>query len=356
MNNKPNKIQNKNIRKLNEKKKINRPNSLDLSKNYNNNNKKLNKIIHINLFQLPIESISKEFNDIKKIVLKNENSKEIIEKDKVLIKNANINITKEKIIMSLKRELNFHKLMNKNLLYFKEYADKNSNLYKKNYEDICKYRIQLHDDLSDFFNLIANYEKMKVNYENEKDEMIKTNENLIQYKLNEQNQMKERLEKLNQDIKTQYKTIDDLTITIEEYIKKHKDNNINIEKKEFEYDDIYDMLINKYKSAENEYRYYFNMEMRKRKNKLDVGNKSLCSEEEGMALLKLSEKEVKGEFLKNIIRDIQMQIQDIEQINKKINNNKDLEKLLGKRGAEKYKQRIKEKYNNQVNNIKMKNK
>ena len=348
--NKTKKIENKNITKLNEKTKIIRPNSFDLKRKNSNNNKKLNKIIHINLFQLPIDNINKELIDIKKMVVQTENLKE--KNDKILIKNANNNIRKEKIIMSLKRELAFQKLMNKNLLRFKEYADKNSNLYKKNYEDICKYKIQLHDDLSDFFNLIDNYEKTKVNYTNEKETMIKTNDNLIQFKLKEQNILKDRLEKLEKDIKDQYKTIDDLTNTLEEYIKEHKDNNINIEKKEYEYDDIYDRLINKYKYAQNEYKYYFDLEMRKRKNKLDMEKGSLCSEEEGMALLKLSENQVKEEFLKNIIKNIQTQIQEIEQINQKIKDNKNIEKFLGKRGAEKYKQKIKEKFNNNDNKLK----
>ena len=69
-----------------------------------------------------------------------------------------------------------------NLLNFKEYADKNSSSYKKNYEDICKYKEQLHSDLSEFIKVCDNYEKMQKEYENEKNTIIKTNENLINYK------------------------------------------------------------------------------------------------------------------------------------------------------------------------------
>ena len=81
-------------------------------------------------------------------------------------------------------------------------------------------------------------------------------------------------------------------------------------------------------------------------------NKNLYNEEEGLALLKLNENKFKGEMLKNIIRDIKLQIQEIEQFiqfNKKIQDNKETEKLLGKKGAEKYKQRMKKKYNNKIN-------
>ena len=41
-----------------------------------------------------------------------------------------INIAKENLIMSLRKELNFQKLLNKKFLSFKENAGKNSNSYK----------------------------------------------------------------------------------------------------------------------------------------------------------------------------------------------------------------------------------
>ena len=111
------------------------------------------------------------------------------------------------------------------------------------------------------------------------------------------------------------------------------------------------MLLNEYKRVENQYKYYYDLEMRSRKNQLDSMNKNLLADEEGMAISKLNDKQVKGEFLKNVIRDIQSQIQEIENLNKRIKEDKEIEKLLGKRGAEKFKERMSEKYNTEMSNI-----
>ena len=147
----------------------------------------INNVININKFRMPIENIKTELKDIKKILKETENSQE--RQQKILIKKENIKIAKENLIMSLRKELKFQKLLNRNLLNFKEYADKNSSSYKKNYEDICKYKAQLHSDLAEFISICDNYEKMKNEYENEKNTIIKTNENLINYKKEEQNKI-----------------------------------------------------------------------------------------------------------------------------------------------------------------------
>ena len=339
-------IENKYIRQ--NKTIIKRPKSLKPT-NINENKTKLNSIIHINIFQNPFEDINQELKDIKKRILKTETSKD--KENKILIQKANINITKEKIIISLKKELKFQKLLNKNLLQYKEYSNKIYNYYKKNYEDINKYKIQLHLDLADFVNLVDNYENTIKNFKNENSTMIKTNENIINYKINEQVKMKDRLEKLNNDTQKQHDIIEKLTNTLTEYINKNKQNEKKIEKNEFDHEYKYQTLLDNFKNLENEYKYYLDMEINNRKNQLDGNNKNLFSEEEGMALLKLNEKEVKRDFLKNIIKDIQSQIKEIEQLNKKIGDDKNLEKLLGKIGAQKYKKRIQEKYKNKNSDI-----
>lgn len=309
----------------------------------------INNIININKFRIPFENIKTELKDIKKIINDTENSKE--KRQKLLIKKENIKIAKENIIMSLRKELKFQKLLNKNLLYFKEYADKNSNEYKKNYENICKYRTQLHTDLSEFIALVNNYEKQKSEYSNEKDEIVKTNENILNYKTQEQNKMKDRLEQLNYDTQNQYKTLENLRKTLREYREQNDKYILNIENNEYAHDQKYEKLLKEYKRVENEYKYYFDLELRSRKNNLDRMNENLCAEEEGLAILKLNDKKVRGDFLKNIIKDIQSQIQEIEYLNKRIKEDKEIEKLLGKRGAEKFKQRKTEQYKTEITSI-----
>ena len=306
-------------------------------------------MINIKKFQLPFENINTELKDIKKIIQESENSTN--KNGKILIKNTNINIAKENIILSLRKELKFQKLLNSKLLLYKENVENNSNIYKKNYEDICKYKKQLHEDLSDFIKLMENYEKLEVDYQKEKEMIIKTNENLINYKKDETVKMKTRLDKLNTDTQNQYNNIEKLRSAIREYSNQNNDYIVKFENNEAAHDERYEMLLSEFKRVENEYKYLLDLELQRRKNNLDRMNKNLYAEEEGMAVLRLSDKQVEGQFLKNIIRDIQSQIHEIELLNKRMDEDREIAKLLGKRGAEKYRERMSEKYNNEISSI-----
>ena len=334
-----------NKEELNKKAKTYRPKS---SKT-NRTSKKTNNMINIKKFQLPFENINTELKDIKKIIQESENSTN--KNGKILIKNTNINIAKENIILSLRKELKFQKLLNSKLLLYKENVENNSNIYKKNYEDICKYKKQLHEDLSDFIKLMENYEKLEVDYQKEKEMIIKTNENLINYKKDETVKMKTRLDKLNTDTQNQYNNIEKLRSAIREYSNQNNDYIVKFENNEAAHDERYEMLLSEFKRVENEYKYLLDLELQRRKNNLDRMNKNLYAEEEGMAVLRLSDKQVEGQFLKNIIRDIQSQIHEIELLNKRMDEDREIAKLLGKRGAEKYRERMSEKYNNEISSI-----
>ena len=320
-----------------------KPNKLKRAKSL-----KPNKIIHINKFRIPMDTINSEMRDIKK-VLNTENVKKI--KNKLLIKKTNMKIAKENIIVSLRRELKFQKLLNRNLLSYKEYADKNANEYKANYDNICKYRAQIHDDLSGFVSLINNFENDISNYKKEKEVMIKTNESLINYKSEEQNKMKKKLEELNNDTKNQDNKLEYLRKTLREYRDERDQYYGNMQKDELKHLSKYEKLISEYKRLENLYQYYFDLEVRNRKIKLDGMNKNLFADEEDTALLKLKEKQVMGDFLRNIIRDIQIQMSEIDNVKKKMKEDKNIEKLLGKRGAEKYRQRMNLKYKSEISTL-----
>ena len=312
------------------------------------NSFKPNKIIHIDKFRIPMDNINAEMRDIKK-VLKTENSRKI--KHKILIKNTTMKIAKENIIVSLRKELKFQKLLNRNLLNLKEYADKNSNEYKKNYDNICKYRAQMHDDLSGFVFIIGNYEKDISDFKKEKELMIKTNESLINYKKEEQMKMREKLEKLNNDTQNQYNKIEKLRNILREYRNQNEEYHGNTEKNELNHLKKYEKLTNEYKRVENLYQYYFDLEMKNMRIKMDSTNKNLLAEEKDSALLKLKEKQVMGDFLRNIIRDIQTQMSEIDKINKRIKEDRKIEKILGKKGAEKYRQRLNEKYKSEFSTL-----
>ena len=309
---------------------------------------KPNKVIHIDKFRLPMDNINIEMKDIKKVLI-TENARKI--KNKILIKNTNMKIAKESLIMSLRKELRFQKLLNRNLLNLKEYADKNSNEYKKNYDNICKFRTQIHKDLSEFVSIVDNYEKDINKFNKEKEMMIKTNESLINYKSEEQRKMKEKLDKLNNDTEIQNNKIEKLRKTLREYRNTNEEYYGNMQQNELMHLQKYEKLIGEYKRLENLYKYYFDLEMKNMKLKLDGINKNLFAEEKDNALLKLKEKQVMGDFLKNIIQDIHSQMGEIERINKKMKEDKNMEKLLGKKGAEKYRQRMNEKYKSELSSL-----
>ena len=253
------KITNNNKKNLKTDPKNYRPNSSRNAKKYN-----INNVINIKKFQLSKDNINAELKDIKKILIENQNKKE--KKEKILIKNTNISISKENLILSLRKELNFQKLLKIKLLSYKEYADNNSNSYKTNYENICKYKEQLHLDMGDFLNLVDNYEKLKDEYSKEKEMIIKTNDNLIKYKKEEQNKLKSTLDKLNYDTQNQQNTIQRLGNTISEYKEKNDEYFRKLENNEAAHDEKYEMLLNEFKRLENEYEYYFDLELKSRKN------------------------------------------------------------------------------------------
>ena len=331
-------------------------NKKSLKTEYNNNTDKIkranslkpNKIIHIDKFRLPMDDICSEMRDIKKVLNTETSNKK---KSKVLIKKTSMKIAKENIIVSLRRELKFQKLLNRNLLNLKEYVDKNMGEYKTNYDNICKYRTQVHIDLSGFVLLVGKYENEISNYKKEKEMMIKTNESLINYKSDEQNKMKEKLEKLNNDTQIQNNKLEKLRKTIREYRNKNDEYYNNMENNELKHLSKYEKLISEYKRLENLYKYYFDLEMKNMRTNMDRMNKNLFADEEDSALLKLKEKQVMGDFLRNIIRDIQIQMSEIDKVNKKIKEDRGIEKLLGKKGAEKYRQRINEKYKSEISTL-----
>ena len=209
----------------------------------------------------------------------------------------------------------------------------------------------MHEDLSGFVLLVGNYERDISNYKKEKEMMIKTNESLINYKSEEQNQMKAKLEKLNNDTQIQNNKLEKLRKTIREYRNQSEEYYGGMEKNELKHLSKYEKLISEYKRLENLYQYYFDLEMKNMRIKMDGMNKNLFAEEEDSALLKLKEKQVMGDFLRNIIRDIQTQMSEIDRVNKRIKEDKGIEKLLGKKGAEKYRQRMNEKYKSEISTL-----
>lgn len=291
---------------------------------------------------IKLDNVFSEINQMKKIIKKKE---ELITESRVkeLIKSENLNISKENLIMALRRELDYHRQLNSKLNLYKQNTEKISNYYKKNYEDICKYRKKLREELAEFVDIIEKFNEKVENYAREKELLINSNQSIIDHKIDEQGKLKSKLDKLNTDVKDQAENIRHLMDTL----RQGRNENINylssLDKTETEQTNKYESLLVSYKKLENQFKYYYDLEMQRRKNEMDEINENLYGNEKNNADLKLQEKKVRNDFLRSMVRDIKQQMLEIENQTKKKEAENKLFLLLGKHKAEKYKKKMEEK-------------
>ena len=286
----------------------------------------------------PLCRIHTEIKEIKKIIKNTETSKNKL--SNILIKSANINIAKETLVMTLREELNYHNNLHNKLLEFKKYADKVTKQYKKNRDDILKYKKRLRSDLSEFVKLLENYDNEEKACLKQKENLHTINQSIINNKKKYQNELLEKINKLDKDTNKQNDEIDELRNILREFRNYNNNYMSGLDKNENEHDRKYQKLLKAYNRVENEYIYYFNLEMENRKMQLE-GN-SLYKEEENGANIRLIESEQRKQFLQNLIQSIKLQIEEIEEQKHNCMSDDELVKLLGKNGAMKYKKRMEE--------------
>ena len=72
---------------------------------------------------------------------------------------------------------------------YKRYSTDVYCYFKKNYEEILKYKYNLAEDLKDFVKVINKYEETITQYKKEKIMIIKTNEDIIKLKMKKMKNM-----------------------------------------------------------------------------------------------------------------------------------------------------------------------
>ncbi len=242
-------------------------------------------------------------------------------------------------------------MLYKNLIVYKDNIQKNSIIYKKNYDNICIYRNHLQSELVDFVKIMENYEKQKKECEKEKNDMINVNESLLNLKRDELKKLKDKLEQLNIDTQKQKVTMEQVMNKLRDYTDQNNDCMIKFEKNECEHDYKYGQLLKEYKALENQYNYYMDIDYKDRKKKFDEMDNNLYLKEKREAMIKLFEKKEKRKYLKKTLSHIKSHIQEIEEINQKFETEKEIIKLLGKRKAEEYKKRKNVKFRNDLSAI-----
>ena len=256
-----------------------------------------------------------------------------------LIKTENNNIAKESVILSLRKDLEYHKHVNKNYNIYKKYATDICDYYKQNFEEIFQYKSNLSNDLKDFIKLIDNYEEEIEKCKNDRQTTIKTSEDIIKYKKSEKEKMGERLKKLNYDLEKQDKKLNNITNLLKEYQEQNENYLDRLSNSELSHMEKYEILEDKYNKLVAKYKFYTDREMKKRKIELEYKDKNLCKEEEDLADLKLQDNLIKNVFLREIADEIKKQINEIELVNQKYLEEQELLKFLGKVFYNKVKQR-----------------
>ena len=263
-----------------------------------------------------------------------------------LIKEVHSKNAKESIILLLREDLQYHKKINKSYLLYKQYATDILNYYKQNYEEITKYKMDLRTDLQDFIKVVERFEDQIKQYNKEREMMIKTNNDIIKYKNQEKEKLNARINVLNNDLEKQKIKLDSINETFNDYQTQNENYIEKLNKSELNFLEQFEDLESKYKRLKAQYEMYFNMEMKRRKNELDLRDDNLCREEKDMADLKLQDKIVHNNFLKEMVEEIKSQIKEIEDMNKRSEEEEQMIRFLGKAFYNKVKQRREEKANN----------
>jgi len=251
-----------------------------------------------------------------------------LKKTNELVSNTQKVISKKSIILSLREDLEYHKKINESYKAYEKYAGDLCKTYKKNFDDIFIYKNDLTEDLKDFINMLKEYEVSQVDLANEKRLIKQSNEDIIKYKLEEQNNLNKKIVKLNQDLEKQNITLKDLNAILKSNLSMNHNNLMNLQNEELKYKDKLESLENAYKKLIYKYNYYQDMTTMERKKKFASEN-SDDKEETNEASIKLKEETIKNNYLKKEIDVIKNKMKEIDNLNNskfrrfkyKINNN-----------------------------------
>ena len=298
--------------------------------------------------------IKKQINEIlSSISIYNKYSKST--SNKLITRECAIN-AKENIILALREDLEYHKKIKEQNQIYEQYAKDVSNYYKQNLEEICKYKSDLRDDLQEFVIVIEGYEAQIEQCNIDRENMKRTNNQLIKYKEEEKEALNQRISLLDGDLSIQKAKLDEINSVLDSY-RSQNDNYINeLNKSELNYMKQYEFLEAKYKILKSQYDYYFDKEITKRKLELDLKNDNIGRDEREKVNLALQDKIVKNIYLKEIANDIKRLINEIEVANQKFQEEQKMIKFLGKAFYNKVQQRKEQKDKSKDNKLNKNNK
>ena len=244
-----------------------------------------------------------------------------IKRSNELIKNTKKCISKKTLIFSLRQDLEYHKKINCNYKAYERYTNDLCRIFKKNFEEIYSYKVNLTRELNDFIVLLKEYEETKQKLIKEKKLIQQSSDDIIRYKLEEQMKLKNQLTKLNEDLEKQNLTLKDLNNILKSNLSLNENNLKNLQNEELQYNEQLEKLEKAYERLISKYNYYEDIINNDRKNKYK-NDDNINNEEKNEANIKLREEALKNNYLKNVINNIkkkmdQMHSNDSNYINYK---------------------------------------
>ena len=289
-----------------------------------------------NLFkEKNIISKNKYFSTPKYLKLKLKNIR-FSELPKSLSNKLGHKIIKEALILGLREELNYNKKIKKTLTKYLSGINRLKEKVKKNKEDVEENCEKLKQEFYDRFTIVENFEKQINLLNDEKKEIIKTNNEIIAMKSKTTESLKKHINKLQTEIEAQRVVIDDLKSKIE--VLEDKKANLDNEFKQILIDEEknYQKLLEEFAFLSKKCEYYeieynkfdkYPEEIIKQDlNLFDyTKSKDLLTEEN--LKIELAEKNFKRDELLNSVNNLQKQINIFEEKQKEL---KEKEKLYGK--------------------------
>ena len=237
-----------------------------------------------------------------------------IKRSNELIKNTQKVISKKSLIFSLREDLEYHKNVNDSYIAYERYTNDLCRCFKKNFEDIYIYKVNLTRELKDFIILLEEYEETEKELIKERKLIKQSNEDIIKYKLEEQMKLHKELNKLNEDLDKQNLTLNELNSILKNSLVLNENNLKNLQNEELKYNERLETLEKSYKRLMYKYNYYEDIINNERK-KLYIDDNKLDKEERNEADIKLKEEILKNNYLQKVINDIKKKMKQIQDNN-----------------------------------------
>ena len=280
----------------------------------------------------PIEenSTTKDLNIKDEIsnILKQKKKNHLIGKE--VVNKLDSKIKKERLLLQLIQEYNFHK---------KDQKDKEENLidvttkrehFQNNLKATIHFHNQIKEQVGEFLEEIEICENKIKELNNERDNITSTSFSLMQKKSEEKKNLQKQITEIEGKINQQIDLINNLNKKYEDLVKQKENEEKNLMSQDKLNIERYNSLYKRYKDMLNKYNIYEQEEDNKLSNDLEITKKAyednLLKED---LKIKLTEEKIKNEFLQKNIDDISNKVN-------LISNNENLNNLIKMNGFKKY--------------------